>query len=241
VRESGRLFATTLTVTGNVGTLGAGINNFGRADVTSSAITRNEGLHGAGLSNSTRSGNLSVTSSLVSGNRAESDAGVGGGLHNQTGGFVSVLDTAITGNRGDNSAGGVFNDHDSLMNLTNTEVSQNQAGPLFSAPTVVLGGGIRNEGTMTLKTTSIDRNHAARQGSTLARGGGIANLLSDVERSAPPKLTLERSRVVSNLADDAAGGIYNNQGEVDLTNTPVTDNRPGNCAGSPTPVSGCGT
>ncbi|HYZ01330.1 MAG TPA: hypothetical protein VFA92_07540 [Candidatus Binatia bacterium] len=241
VRESGRLFATTLTVTGNVGTLGAGINNFGRADVTSSAITRNEGLHGGGLSNSTRSGNLSVTSSLVSGNRAESDAGVGGGLHNQTGGFVSVLDTAITGNRGDNSAGGVFNDHDSLMNLTNTQVSQNQAGPLFSAPTVVLGGGIRNEGTMTLKTTSIEHNHAAKQGSTLARGGGIANLLSDQERSAPPKLTLERSRVAGNLADDAAGGIYNNQGEVDLTNTPVTGNRPSNCAGSPTPVSGCET
>ncbi|MBO0688655.1 MAG: hypothetical protein J2P40_03655 [Candidatus Dormibacteraeota bacterium] len=94
---------------------------------------------------------------------------------------------------------------------------------------------------MTVRTSSIDHNHAAGQGNTLARGGGIANLLSDVERSAPPKLVLDRSRVVSNVADDAAGGIYNNQGEVDLADTPVTDDRPSNCAGSPTPVSGCNT
>lgn len=241
VRERGRLFATTITVTTNVGALGAGINNLGRVDLTSSAITRNQGLHGGGLSNSTRSGNLTVTSSLVSGNRAASDAGVGGGVHNQSGGSVALLDTAVTDNRGDNSAGGVFNDHDSLMSLTDTEISQNQAGPLFSAPTVVLGGGIRNEGTLTVRTTTIDHNHAARQGTTLARGGGIANMLSDVERSAPPKITLDRSRVVSNVADDAAGGIYNNQGEVDLTSTPVTGNRPSNCAGSPTPVPDCGT
>ncbi|MBO0688656.1 MAG: hypothetical protein J2P40_03660 [Candidatus Dormibacteraeota bacterium] len=122
VHESGRLFATAVTVTANVGALGGGIDNFGRADITSSAITRNVGLHGGGLSNSTRSGNLTVTSSLVSGNRAESDAGVGGGVYNQSGGSVSLLDTAITDNRGDNSAGGVLNDYDSVMSLTDTEV-----------------------------------------------------------------------------------------------------------------------
>ena len=44
--------------------------------------------------------------------------------------------------------------------------------------------------------------------------------------------------MVSNVAGDAAGGIYDNAVEVDLTNTPVTDDRPSNCAGSPTPVSG---
>jgi hypothetical protein len=239
VREGGQLSATGATVTGNAGTLGAGINNFGTADLTSSAITGNEGLHGGGLGNSTRSGKLTLTSSRVSGNRAASDAGVGGGIENLSGASATLVDTAVTANHGDNSAGGLYNDHDSLMSLTNTQVSQNVAGPLFDAPTVVLGGGIRNEGTMTLKTTTVDHNHAARSGSTLARGGGIANMLSDVERSAPPNLSLTSSRVVSNVADDNAGGIYNNQGTVGLKTTAITSNRPSNCSGSPTPVSGC--
>jgi hypothetical protein len=239
VREGAMLSANEITVTGNQGSLGGGINNLGTAEIRSSFITRNQGLHGGGVSNSTRSGRLTLSATRVADNRATSESGLGGGVHNQSGGSVKVEDTTISGNKSDNAAGGILNDHDSVMTLTDTQISENVAGPLFNAPTVVLGGGIKNLGTMRLQATTVDRNRAVRAGSTLSRGGGIANVLSDAQRSSPPKLSLTSSRVVNNVADDAAGGVYNNQGSVELTDATITSNGPANCAGSPTKVSGC--
>jgi hypothetical protein len=224
----------------NVGSRGAGINNFGTADVTSSLIEDNEGLIGAGVANSTRSGTLRLTSTVVTGNRAESDAGVAGGLSNQDGGTVRLVSSTIRNNIGDNSGGGIRNDHDSVMYLTSSQVSGNRAGPLFGAPTVVTGGGIQNLGAMVVQRSSVDHNHAAKtELPTIARGGGVANVRSDVQGASPPKLTLTDSTVVDNVADDGPGGIYNDNGSVALLRTLVTGNSPTNCAGSPTPVRGC--
>jgi hypothetical protein len=240
VRETGGLVASVLVVRNNVGARGAGINNFGTTDITTSVIQSNAGVIGAGLANSTRSGTLRLTSTLVTGNRSESDAGVAGGLSNQDGGTVRLVSTAVKGNIGDNSAGGIRNDHDSVMYLTSSQVSGNRAGPLFGAPTVLTGGGIQNLGAMVVQGSSIDHNHAAKtELPTIARGGGVANLRSDEQGASPPTLTLTNSAVVNNVGDDGPGGIYNDRGSVVLQRTPVTGNKPTNCAGSPTPVPGC--
>jgi hypothetical protein len=241
VREGASLFASSTVVSGNVGALGGGVNNFGTADMANCVVARNEGLHGAGVSNSTRSGKLRLTNTLISSNRAESDAGVGGGVYNQEGGSASLVNTSIEENIGDNSAGGIRNDHDSVMEVTNSRVSQNRAGPLFGAPTTVTGGGIQNQGKMVLRHTTVERNHAAKTSApTIARGGGIANLKSDQQGASPPDLSLINSSITDNVADDGPGGIYNDQGTVALKRTSVTGNVPSNCSGSPTPVPGCG-
>ena len=238
VETGARLDASGITIRDNVGALGAGINNFGTAEMTNSIVADNAGLHGGGVSNSV--GTLTVTNTVFTGNRAESDAGVGGAVYNQLGGSTSLVNTTITENIGDNSAGGVRNDHDSVLYLTNSQVSANRAGPLFNAPTTVTGGGIQNLGTMVLRGTTVDQNHAAKTGlPTLARGGGIANLLSDEPSATAPTLSLINSQVTDNVADDGPGGIYNNGGTVALRHTAVTGNRPTNCAGSSPPIAGC--
>jgi hypothetical protein len=240
VRAGARLVARSTTVRDNVGALGGGINNFGTAEVTGSIVVGNDGLHGGGVSNSSPSGTLRLTNTVLTGNRAESDAGVGGAVYNQLGGTATLVNTVIKENVGDNSAGGVRNDHGSVMYLTNSSVSQNRAGPLFNAPTTVTGGGIQNLGTMVLRRTTVDHNHAARTGPpTIARGGGIANLLSDEPGAAAPTLSLIDSQVTDNIADNGPGGIYNDRGTVTLRNTAISGNMPTNCAGSSPPVPGC--
>ena len=238
VDPGAELNASGITVRDNVGALGAGINNFGTAEIVNSLVADNHGLHGGGVSNSR--GTLTMANTVFTGNRAESDAGVGGAVYNQLGGSASLVNTAITGNIGDNSAGGVRNDNDSVMYLTNSQVSGNQAGPLFNAPTTVTGGGIQNLGTMMVRGTTVDHNHAAKTGPpTLARGGGIANLLSDEPGASAPTLSLINSQVTNNVADDGPGGIYNNGGTVALRHTGIIGNQPTNCAGSSPQVPAC--
>lgn len=240
VLEQGSLVASSVVVSDNFGALGAGVNNFGSTDIANSVLTGNEALHGAGVSNTSPSGTLRLTNTRISSNHARSDAGVAGGVFNQEGGSASLVNVTVTGNIGDNSAGGIRNDSGSTMDITSSQVSQNLAGPLFNAPTTLTGGGIQNLGKLVLRNTTVDHNHAAKTGPpTIALGGGISNLQSDEQGASPPELTLINSSVSDNVADDGAGGIYNEGGTVALQHTPVTDNVPTNCSGSPTPVPGC--
>jgi hypothetical protein len=89
VDAGARLEASGITIRDNVGALGAGINNFGTTEITNSFVADNAGLHGGGVSNSI--GTLTVTNTVFTGNRAESDAGVGGAVYNQLGGSTSMV------------------------------------------------------------------------------------------------------------------------------------------------------
>ncbi len=192
------------------------------------------------MANSGPTGTLHLTSSLVSGNRSESDAGVGGGVANEDGGSAYLTDSAVTANIADNSGGGLRNDAGSTMHLTRVQVSGNRAGPLQFAPTTLTGGGIQNIGTMVIRFSTVDDNQATKTGSpTIALGGGISNVKSNEEGAAAPQLTLIQSLVVHNTAADTAGGIYNDQGDVALRGSLVDANTPTNCSGSPTPVPDC--
>ena len=78
-----------------------------------------------------------------------------------------------------------------------------------------VGGGIFNEGTLTLTNTTVSSNSAAAFG-----GGGIYNL------GASATLNLITSTVSGNnvLATGGGGGIFNNGGTVNLTNSTVSGN-----------------
>jgi hypothetical protein len=70
------------------------------------------------------------------------------------------------------------------------------------------GGGIRNEGTLTLNNSTVGSSTAD------SRGGGISN---------SGTLTLENSTVLWNIADNGGGGI-NNSGTLTLNNSIVQRN-----------------
>ncbi|MCI5120116.1 MAG: hypothetical protein D3908_02785 [Candidatus Electrothrix sp. AUS4] len=79
-----------------------------------------------------------------------------------------------------------------------------------------LGGGIRNEGTLTL-------NNSIVTGNTAGYGGGIGNYHGQV--------TLTNSIVSGNTAGNDGGGIDNYYGQVTLTNSTVSGNTAGGYGG----------
>ncbi len=84
------------------------------------------------------------------------------------------------------------------------------------------GGGISNNGTLTLTNSTVSGNTATNE------GGGIYNL-------AGSQMTLTNSKVSGNTANNG-GGIFNEEGDLNLTSVTVTNNRStstdcANCAG----------
>jgi hypothetical protein len=211
----------------------AGLRNEG-ADVTLRNVTvRNNfgGLEGIGaISNS---GTMVIYDSTVTGNQAESGAGIGNGgrltlKHTSVtgnsggaianGGTLTLVDSTVSGNRSHITAGGIYNG--GTVTLNNSVVADNFDDAMGT-------GGISNRGTLRLNESRVTGN-TGDQGV-----GGITNkgtaILNDsaVTGNASTRPSLTRG----------AGGIYNT-GTVRLHNTPVTNNIPNNCL-PPGSVTGC--
>lgn len=189
------------------------------------------------------SGKLSLHLATVSNGDATGD--FGGGIRND--GTLNVVHSAIRNNRADFS-GGIGGNTGSTTRIIQSIISGNSV--------TRNGGGLANDGDMTIAQSSITHNKA------LEKGGGVANdatlkiLQSEIrnnEASGPSGVgggvanfggagavtTLAESRVSDNTATNAPGGIYNDSGSVALLLSAVNNNQPTNCAGSPTPVPGC--
>jgi hypothetical protein len=145
---------------------GGGIlNEEGRLTLTNSIVAGNRAEHGGGIFNS---GRLTLLNSLVLGNQAD----VGGGIFNDQSSTLVVINSTISGNTAHWSGGGIANEVGGMVILTNSSISGNRvvhallAGPPeFEAS----GGGIFNdEGTLTLTSSTISDN-------TAKVGGGIFN------------------------------------------------------------------
>ncbi len=82
------------------------------------------------------------------------------------------------------------------------------------------GGGIYNNGTMTVVNSNLFKNTATFSGSNKANGGGIYNLGS---------LTITNSAITGNAADESGGGIFsgrfnNNYDSVNVTDCTISGN-----------------
>jgi len=155
------------------------------------------------------------------------DAVDGGGIDNS--GALTLNHVSVTNSFGD-SGGGIFNNSSASLSLKNqTTVSLNDSGSF--------GGGIYNEGAMTLNSSTVTENLSANgaggvfnTGSvpgtvsnttisgnfTSGSGGGIFNLLDNI--------SLTNSSVTGNTAVLEGGGIDNNAGTTTLKNSIVTSN-----------------
>lgn len=192
-----------LHVTGSSGTT---------VTISNTVVANNEaGREGGGLWNQSGSTMNVDTRSTIEGNLAAGTAfdDGGGGIFNN-GGTLNVSTTTISNNRvstGLGTGGGVFNHNGGTTMLSYSTISGNRADA---------GGGIRNDGTMTINANTITNNTAA------TNGGGIAQL------NTSNTLTIKGSIVAGNTATAGGGtdvfsssgttnsGGYNLFGEDDM-------------------------
>ena len=150
---------------------------------------------------------------------------------------VTIRNSVITGNRAapsraDSSGfafaagGGV--DNWGTLTLTNTSVTNNRVGGRLASNAV--GGGIRNwqSGSLTLRHSIVNHNHAISSGpnACAAGGGGIDSL---------GKLTIARSvvnnnavrlSIAANCGEAQGGGIFIVEGgSARISNTTIDQNR----------------
>ncbi|MFJ9846720.1 hypothetical protein ACIRYZ_41065 [Kitasatospora sp. NPDC101155] len=192
------------------------VDSTGNLDLREAIIANGDatGDFGGGIRND---GVLTVRRSLIRDNHADFSGGISG----NTGSTTNVDRSLISGNSALHNGGGLGND--GTMTITKSAVVNNNA--------LELGGGVANDATLNVSQSNVIDNSAS--GPTGA-GGGIANF-----GGAGATTTLTSSKVASNIATNAPGGVYNNGGTVTLNFTAVLANNPTNCFGSPTAVPGC--
>ncbi len=160
---------------------------------------RVEGCCGAGLLNY---GALTITNSLFSANN--NNNGSGGAIMNIAPGALTLTGSTISGNSASNG-GGIGNENQ--MTITNSTISANSSGDA--------GGGIHNNGataTLTVTNSTFSGNTASTNG--FGSGGGIFS-------SGP--LTVTNSTFSGNSAQFDAGGIAQDAGTLNLSNTIIAN------------------
>lgn len=158
-------------------------------------------------------GTLTLTNSIVSGNRVSGGSSFvcGGGIYN--GGKLSLMNTIVTHNSvsGGSSinicGGGIFNTTLAMLSLTNSTVSDNKASG--GTAMFICGGGIYSSGTLFLTNSTVSGNSVSAGGSGSDCSGGIYN-----EKGV---VTLTNSTISGNTTVYDGGGISNQGGQIAIT------------------------
>lgn len=145
------------------------------------------GFEGGGVANEGQ-GTLNLTDCTITGN---STNGLGGGLSNVFGeGKVTMLRCTISDNTAKGNGGGIRNAGDNtVMTITDSAIANNSV----DASSTSFGGGIYNDGTMTIQGCTIS-NNIIFNGS----GGGLGNDMI---------VTAANCTFYGNIAYDSGGGI----------------------------------
>jgi hypothetical protein len=181
-------------------------------------------FHIAGSTGAVHLSNLTITG----GNSSNG----GGGIRNQS--LLFLKDCAVTDNSSDFIGGGIYNSGGSLY-LDRTSVNDNQAtqaGGIYNQTGTNLniedstiygntasngaGGGVFNNGSSTIRRTSIWANHTYYDSGSHARGGG------GIYNSG--FLRLFNCSLAINWAHDDPGGAIYNSNSLDLTHVSISSN-----------------
>lgn len=201
-QTAGSLALTDTAVESNVahGNFGGGIAvENGTVSITGSAIDGNQaGFAGGGIYSN---GTLTLTDTNVDTNSATGANEDAGGI--ESAGALSITGGSVDGNttNGTGHGGGIH--VGTTATIEGVEIAGNTAGE---------GGGIYNDGMLTLHDASIDGNHVQAGGNGVA--GGIDN---------ESTLTLSDSSVTNNTSDGSGGGLLND-GSASLTNVTLSGN-----------------
>jgi predicted outer membrane repeat protein len=238
--------ASTISHNHGDGNIGGGVlvpSNGGTASVTDSLIADNTAQEGGGMWIGNGSSAI-VTGSSVDGNTGS--ANDGGGIYSK--GDLTLTDVTVSGNKSGFGAG-IENEAVSpaKATLTRVLVTRNSA-----SGTVLKGGGVYNDGPMTIAESTVTGNTAgstASGGSGL--GGGVYNssgtlaitqstiagnnaLNGDGFFIATGQATLENVTITGNgqsSAQGRGGGIFSDGGTLALANATVAGNEASFAAG----------
>jgi len=177
----------------NDSVVGGGISNRGTMHIGTVTITHNTAEErGGGIFNDIGA-TLTTESAVVSYNTAGIE---GGGIFNNE--DAEITDTLISNNSAP-AGGGIQNGnrtHNVNMILNNSQLANNEA-------TVTSGGGILNNGTLTINDGSkIKENSAAHF------GGGIYNMFTNTDKGYQIVLIINQAEIVQNTAENG-GGVMN--------------------------------
>ncbi|HTZ22385.1 MAG TPA: right-handed parallel beta-helix repeat-containing protein [Streptosporangiaceae bacterium] len=227
------------------------LSTFGDIEATRSIFADNTGYAGGAIAiNSPNAALLTATDDIFTGNTATT---VGGAIYNFDG-LTATGDTFIKNSATRN--GGAI-DNEWVADVQGSTFRQNHAadgGALYSADRMSVnssilvqntasdGGAIEQAPnglspqptTLSITGSQILRNQAAQY------GGGIINALASIPPGPPPgSVAINTTTIRGNKAGTDGGGIENTPpGAVTLTQSPVDNNDPDNCA-PPQSVPGC--
>ena len=180
------------------GSQGGGIYSTGALQLSGSIVSGNTSDSAGGGIYST--GGLTVTNSTIADNTVGEDSG--GAIANL--GRAIVRDSSIAGNKTYGAGGGLDNRQNAVLELIDSQVTDNTASEGQAA-----GGGVLNSGTLTVTGSIISFNTI-----TSTYGGGLYN--SGTAR-------LVASTIAANAGFDGPGGIYND-GDLTLIDSAVDAN-----------------
>ncbi|MEL6552022.1 MAG: DUF4347 domain-containing protein [Cyanobacteria bacterium J06621_11] len=151
---------------------------------------------------------LTLTESTITGNTASDD---GGGIRND--GTLSISRSTISNNTSIGTSnlsggGGIINTIGSNLTVTETTLSGNIA---------LNGGGLRNDGTLTLKNSTLSNNNA----NGAYGGGGLVNIFGF---GTSGNAQIINTTISGNSAESAGGALSVAGGQVDIRNSTLVDN-----------------
>ncbi len=220
--------AGSTVIAGNVANTGGGIDNSfgGNLSVSSSTISLNQAYSAGGIQNN---GTMTVTNTTINGNLASMFSD-GGGVYNDSSGTMTIINSTLSANTTGHNGGAIYNNGD-LSISSSTIITNNRAltsgsagGGIYNALGKVtlsssiiisnsadLGGGIRNAGTITLNTSTLNGNTA------LTYGGGMYNVLGTA--------SITGSSVMSNTTTSGLGAGIANGSMMTITASVISGNQ----------------
>lgn len=168
--------------------LGGGIYNDKTLTIQSSTVTGNESDSSGGGVYVTSNGTATVNGSTVSSNHADSS---GGGITNL--GTLTVTNAATISGNTANVGGGIYNLVGASTTIEDSSTIQSNAANVTAGSN---GGGIANEGTLTLQTDAVIQSNGAN-----GSGGGLYNFATGTANIS--------STTFQDNTSDGAAGIHN--------------------------------
>lgn len=180
----------------NVNAVGAGITNFGTLDFNGGTISGNTvnyagaGIYNGGIMN--MSGGSVINNVIIQNDFIDVGESYGAGIANSgtlniSGGTISGNSTDADSDKAQKIYGALYNKASGTATITGGTISENE---------VANGGGIYNDGNMTIENVSVMQNTA------IGSGGGIHN---------NGELTITGGVVSDNVSEtDTGNGIFQN-------------------------------
>lgn len=220
LQNIGRAILSNVTFSNNTGGVGGAIQNAGTMTIDTGTFTGNSATMSGGAI--IISGLSSVVMNRVSMSGNNAAAGNGGAI--QSFGILQLSESTIDGNAAGGSGGGLAG----LGTVTNTLISNNQAG--------LDGGGIHGD-DIGLTNVTVANNRAARHGGGISANGQFAIQLNAVTVSgnlatsgsgggifAATDVLVSNSTISGNAAPVGQGGGIFNQRNSTLTNVTLSGN-----------------